>query len=207
MNQLLAKWNGLFMVFFQCFSKWFRSTCEKKELEHFINESHRILSLTFKWNDLDTLLKVLTTLKRINEQETKVPKLFLSLKRIVYTIMQYDVHISRKCTNQVSLHRFHGSLLNGPGRMLSNTNRLIHWHYDAIKTNEDEKSPDPNILPQFSDLPEAWTILNNKATTIKYDIVPIQTHQINVINKRIIFCNQLTSHYRTLFEQLPVSCL
>lgn len=72
-----------------------------KELEDFIGEATRILSLTFKWDDLDTLLKVLTTMKRITEHESKVPQLFVSLKRIVYTIMQYDVQIPRKCIIQV----------------------------------------------------------------------------------------------------------
>lgn len=72
-----------------------------KELEHFINESNKVLSLTFEWDDSSTLLKILSVLNQINVREPKIKYLFPSLKKIIYMIMQYDVKIPRKCTNQV----------------------------------------------------------------------------------------------------------
>lgn len=151
-------------------------------MESFIAESTRILALTFKCDDLDTLLKVLTILKHVDERESKASNLFLSLKRIVYTIMQYDVQIPRKCINQVAYNYY---LM--PQSNIECLNRIRHF-----------------LSLQFSDLPEAWAVLVNKATTIKYDIVPIQALQINIISKRIVFCNQLTSYYRETFAKKPV---
>lgn len=58
---------------------------------------------------------------------------------------------------------------------------------------------------QFSDLPEKWVALLRTASTIKYEIVPIQAHQIDLISNRITFFNQLSKHFRQEFKQKRVS--
>lgn len=62
---------------------------------------------------------------------------------------------------------------------------------------------------QFSDLPEKWAALIKTASTIKYDIVPIQAHQIDLISKRITFFNQLSKHFRQEFnnKSVRIRCL
>lgn len=57
---------------------------------------------------------------------------------------------------------------------------------------------------QFSDLPEKWSTLLKIASTIKYEIVPIQAHQIDLISKRITFFNHLSKHFRQEFQEKNV---
>lgn len=60
---------------------------------------------------------------------------------------------------------------------------------------------------QFSDLPEKWAALVKFAATIKYEIVPIQAHQIELISKRITFFNHLLKHFQQQFKNEPVRCV
>lgn len=58
---------------------------------------------------------------------------------------------------------------------------------------------------QFSDLPEKWITLRKTATHIKYEIVPIQAYQVDMIRKRIVFFNLQTKHFRESFKKMKVS--
>lgn len=60
------------------------------------------------------------------------------------------------------------------------------------------------MMYQFSDLPEKWGALWKTASTIKYEIVPIQAHQIDLISKRITFFNQLSKQFRQEFKHKKV---
>lgn len=62
-----------------------------------------------------------------------------------------------------------------------------------------------SVWLQFSDLPERWDALVKTASTIKYEIVPIQAHQIDFISKRITFFNQLSKHFYHEFQEKSVS--
>lgn len=53
-------------------------------------------------------------------------------------------------------------------------------------------------------MPEKWCALLKTASIIKYQIVPIQAHQIDLISKRIAFFNQLSKHVRQEFMEQKV---
>lgn len=72
-----------------------------QELEEFIIKSNEVLSLVFDWDDSNSLLRILNILNQINEYEPTIKSLFPSLKKIIHMIMQYDIKIPKKCSNQV----------------------------------------------------------------------------------------------------------
>lgn len=96
--------------------------------------------------------------------------------------MQYDIKIPKKCSNQV-------------GVLFTLTYKFSDFVPLVAR----------RVLFQFSDLPEKWAALLKIASTIKYEIVPIQAHQIDLISKRITFFNQLSKHFRQEFLEQNVS--
>lgn len=63
--------------------------------------SNETLSIAFEWDDFGALLKIMTTLKSIGEREPSIGTFFLSLKRIIFMLLQYDVRVPKKCSLQV----------------------------------------------------------------------------------------------------------
>lgn len=137
------------------------------------------MSLVFDWDDSNSLLRILNALNQINDWECTTKNLFPSLNRIIYMLMQYEnIKIPKKCLNQVS------------GAEIKFNSFRIHIRL--------------TYSLQFTDLPEKWCALLKTASIMKYQIVPIQAHQIDLISKRIAFFNQLSKHYRQEFVEQKV---
>lgn len=166
-------------------------------LEEFINESNNVLSLVFDWDDSSSLLRILNVLNQIKEYEPSIKSLFPSLKRIIYMIMQYDIKIPKKCSNQVAKEEPNVSM-NLFIYAISNTIKSLSLPFISNTSNGDP------FCEKFSDLPEKWAALVRNASTVKYAIVPIQAHQIDLIQQRITFFNQLSKHFGNEFKENAV---
>lgn len=58
-------------------------------------------------------------------------------------------------------------------------------------------------LLQLNELPEAWMKIKRQAAVTKQIIAPIQSYQVDQIEKRILLCNNMANTYRKKFLQKP----
>lgn len=56
----------------------------------------------------------------------------------------------------------------------------------------------------MSELPEKWTKVKKQAATVKQIIAPIQSYQVDLIEKRIALYDNMTSTYRKKFLKKKV---
>ncbi|XP_039947795.1 dynein beta chain, ciliary [Bactrocera tryoni] len=56
-----------------------------------------------------------------------------------------------------------------------------------------------SVLAQLNELPDKWMKVKKNAAAVKQTIAPIQSYQVDLIEKRIILCDTMASQYRKRF--------
>lgn len=52
---------------------------------------------------------------------------------------------------------------------------------------------------QLNELPDKWMKVKKNAAAVKQTIAPIQSYQVDLIEKRIILCDTMANQYRKRF--------
>lgn len=57
----------------------------------------------------------------------------------------------------------------------------------------------------MTELPEKWVKVKKQAATVKQIIAPIQSYQVDLIEKRILLCDNMATTYRKKFLKKKVT--
>lgn len=71
-----------------------------QEYDSFINSSNRILSQPIESENFNVLLTIMTVINDIKKRDENADQLFDGLKKDLFTLLQYDVHVSKKILTQ-----------------------------------------------------------------------------------------------------------
>lgn len=71
-------------------------------MDEFIESSKMVLNMDFAWDDLNTLLKVMSVFNEINERNNHVQDLFEPLRKVVDLLLIYNVTVPERCSIQVN---------------------------------------------------------------------------------------------------------
>lgn len=72
-----------------------------QEYDSFINCSNKILSQPIESENFNVLLNIMTVINDIKKRDKNAEQLFDGLKKDLFTLLQYDVHVSKKILCQV----------------------------------------------------------------------------------------------------------
>lgn len=74
-----------------------------QEYDSFVQTSSETLSQTIEGENFNVLLNIMTTINHIKQREKLAEQVFETMKKDLFALLQYDVHVSKKVLGQVRL--------------------------------------------------------------------------------------------------------